>query len=169
MSVSKFNELCSAYANAQTNFENFRSNCQEIASLMVTEIKKYLEIPEQRFSLYKINQNNEFQMVPSSLANALVLANDSYWHFGIGLTVCKADDSPQEELILIHLMVRMESDGQFFVKYANLKEEFEVFKDQSQSFIPFFDYIHGAIIGSYQERVQRFMEERTERKLGYLQ
>ena len=108
-------------------------------------------------------------MVPSSLVNALILGNDSYWHFGIGLTVCKADNSPQEELILIHLMVRMESDGQFFVKYANLDEEFEVFKDQPESFYPFFNFIHGAIIASYQESVQRFMEERTERKLGFLQ
>ncbi|NAS31085.1 hypothetical protein GTQ40_08900 [Flavobacteriaceae bacterium R38] len=169
MAGSKFNELCSAYSNAQTNFENFRLDCHSIATSLVDEIKKYMEIPEQRFSLYKINQNNEFQVVPPSLVNALVLSNDSYWHFGVGLTVCKADNSLQEELILVHLMIRKEIDNQFFVKYANHEEEFEVFKDQPESFHSFFDFLHETIIESYKERLQQFLGEKTERKLGYLQ
>ena len=169
MEKSKFNELCDAYSNAQTNFENFRLDCHSIASTLVDELKKYMSIPEQRFSLYRINPQKEFQVVPPSLVNALVLASDSYWHFGVGLTVCKHEEkSLQEELILIHLMVRKESDGQFFVKYANEDEEFEVFKDKPESFHSFFDFLHQAIIDSYKERLQQFLSEKTERKLGYV-
>ncbi len=169
MGISKFKELCSAYSNAQTNFENFRLDCHSIASTLVSEIKNYMEIPEHQFSLYKINQKKEFQVVPPSLVNALLLAPDSYWHFGAGLTVCKAPGSMQEELILIHLMIRKESDGQFFVKYANHDQEFEVFKEKPESFHSFFDFLHEAIMGSYKERLQQFLAEKTERKLGYVQ
>ncbi|NER14358.1 hypothetical protein GWK08_12970 [Leptobacterium flavescens] len=168
MQASKFSQLCAAYSNAQTNFENFRLDCHSIASLLVDELKAYMGVPEKQFSLYRVNQNNEFQVVPPSLVNALVLSPDSYWHFGVGLTVCKSPESLQEELILIHLMVRKEIDNQFFVKYANHEEEFEVFKGQAESFHPFLDFLHETIIESYNDRLQQFLGEKTERKLGYV-
>ena len=77
-----------------------------IAIELVQELKAYYEIPESQFSLYRINQQNEFKLVQPELIHAIDLKNDHNWHFGIGLTVCKAAETLPKELILIHIIYR---------------------------------------------------------------
>ena len=73
---------------------------------IVKELKSYFNIPDSQFTLYRVNDNNGFELVPSVLIHAITLVDGNYWHFGVGFTVCKAPETLPEELILIHLMYR---------------------------------------------------------------
>jgi hypothetical protein len=136
---------------------------------LVRELKAYYQVPESQFSLYRINQEGGFELVPAALIHALSLGEDHYWSFGIGLTVCRAPETLPEELILVRIMFRKIADGDFRVKYANGKEEFNISKGNSKSYVPFFDFVFESIISSYKEQLQQFLAEKTTRKLGYLQ
>lgn len=169
MELTKFHELCMAYGKAQSDFGAFQNDCHLISVELVKALKEYFEIPESQFSLYKINSENEFEIVPPALINALSMREDSYWQFGIGLTVCTAPETLPQELILIHILLRKDLDEKYFVRYGNDKKEFEIIKGDENSFHAFLDFLHGTIIQSYNEQLQRFIGQSTSRKLGFRQ
>ena len=134
---------------------------------IVRELKSFFDIPESQFSLYKISEQSGFELVPSALIHAISLEEDNYWHFGIGLTVCKAPETLPEELILIHLKFRKNNQNKYFIKYVHGEREFEITKGNSNSYKPFFIFLFEIIITSYEEQLQQFIGTRTTRKLGY--
>jgi len=169
METSKFHALCAAYDTAQTNFESYKTDCHVVSMEIVKELKAYYEVPESQFSLYKINGEGGFELVSPALIHALSLTQDHYWHFGIGLTVCRAPETLPEELILAHLIFRKNSDGNYYIKYAHEDQEFEIKKGDSTSYIPFFDFLFEIIMNSYHGHIQQFIGDKTTRKLGYRQ
>lgn len=168
MELTKFHELCNAYGLAQDNFEAYRVDCHLIAIEIVKELKAYYQVPDSQFSLYKINSNNEFVLVKPELIQAITLREDHFWHFGIGLTVCKAPEALPEELILIHLLFRKDAHGKYFIRHAYNNVEFEIVKNNSESYVPFLDALFKTTIASYNNQLQQFIGEKTERKLGYV-
>lgn len=167
MKQTKFHELCNAYGNAQDKFKNYKTECYLFSMEIVKELKAYYNIPESQFSLYKINEENGFELVAPALIDAIRLAEDHYWHFGIGLTVCKSAGTLPEELILIHIMFRKNIENKCFIKYAYNDKEFEIKKGHSGSYIAFFDFLFETIIKSYNGQLQQFIGVKTTRKLGY--
>ena len=168
MELTKFHMMCTAYGNAQERFETYKTDCHILSMEIVRELKAYYDIPEGQFSLYYINKEDGFELVTPALIHAIDLKEDNYWHFGVGLTVCKAPETLPEELILIHMMFRKNSDGKYFVKYAYDKKEFEIIKGQNKTYIPFFEFIYELIISSYEGHLQQFIGKKTKRKLGYI-
>lgn len=169
MATSKFRQLCAAYGKAQIQFEAYKKDCHQYAIEIIEELKGYYKVPESQFSLYRIVDNHGFELVTPAAIHAIELKEDNYWHFGVGLTVCQAPETLPEELILIHLMFRKNSKGQYFLKYAFEEDEFEIKRDDPATYKPFFDFLFNIIIKSYQESLQRFVGVKTERKLGYIQ
>jgi hypothetical protein len=156
-----------AYGKAQNDFGSFQKDCHVLAVELVKALKVYFQVPESQFSLYKINGANDFELVAPSLINALSLKSDSFYQFGIGLTVCAAPETLPEELILIHVLLRRDIEHNFFVRYENEPKEFEVNHKNRDSFSPFFDFLHDTIIKTYDEQLQVFIGQSTRRKLGY--
>lgn len=169
MEITKFHQLCNAYGNAQTSFEDYKTNCHLLSMEIVKELKSYYEVPEGQFSLYRINDQNGFELVTPALIHAISLKQDQFWHFGIGLTVCKSPEALPEELILIHIKFRKNAEDKNYVQYAYAEKEFEVVKGASDSYKPFFEFLFNEIISSYDKKLQHFIGEKTERKLGYIQ
>ncbi len=167
METSKFHELCNAYDNAQKNFEDYKTDCHLISIEIVKELKAYYQVPDSQFSLYRIDAKTGFDLVQSALIHAIRLQQDHYWHFGIGLTVCKAPETLPEELILAHLMFRKNSNGNFNIKSSHGTKEFEIIKGDSKSYIPFLDDLFDSIITSYNNQLQQFLAKKTTRKLGF--
>ena len=169
METTKFHELCGAYDAAQENFNTYEKDCHIFSMEFVREIKAYYQIPESQFSLFKTNKEGGFELVPSALIHALSLDEDHHWNFGFGLTVCRALETLPEELILVHIMFRKNGNDEFFIKYAFGGEEYKIEKGNSESYIPFFDFLFSTIIGTYQGQMQQFIGVKTTRKLGYIQ
>lgn len=167
MELTKFQKLCMAYSKAQEDFGNFQNSCHFTSVDFVKELKTYFEIPESQFSLYKINAANEFEIVAPALINALSLKEDSHWQFGIGLTVCSAPETLPQELILIHILIRKNTDGNYFVRYESDATEFEINREDPTSFHPFFEFLSETIIKTYTEKLQHFIGQNTRKKLGY--
>ena len=168
MKNSKFNQLCSAYDLAQEDFEAYKQSCHAFGVELVQELKEYFEVPERQFSLYEIEENNNFKLIHGSLLGALTLTPDSQWHFGIGLTVCRAPESYPEELILIKILFLKEADADFQLKHTYGDKEFSVTKGDKNSYIAYFDDLFNTIQASYKGRMQQFLGEKTTRKLGYV-
>lgn len=169
MENSKFHQLCGAYDQAQENFDRYQKECHAFSMELVKELKAYYQIPESQFSLYKFDEKGGFELVSPALIHAISLASDHYWHFGVGITVCRAPETLPEELILIHIAYRRNQEGEYFVKHGQTDQEFKVIKGNTATYAPFFDYLFELTLQSYQNHLQQFLGEKTVRKLGYVQ
>ena len=170
MEKSKFNQLCEAYDIAQENFGVYKKKCHAFAVELSKELKEYYQVPEQQFSLYKVEDNNNFNLIRGSILGALTLTKDTHWHFGIGLTVCRVPNSYPEELILIHILFRKkERESSFYLKHTYSEQEFEVEIGDKASYLPYLDDLFVTIQSSYNKQIQQFVGEKTTRKLGYIQ
>ena len=168
MENTKFNQLCSAYDIAQENFDGYKKSCHAFALELVRELKEYYGVPEGQFSLYQVEENNNFKLIHGSLLAALTFTEDSHWHFGVGLTVCRAPETYPEELILIRILFRKEGDSTFYLKHTYGDNEFSVKKGDKNSYVPYFDDLFHTIVDSYKGQIQLFVGEKTTRKLGYV-
>ena len=167
MENSKFSQLCSAYDIAQDNFDQYKKNCHTFALELVSELKEYYGVPDRQFTLYQVEENNNFKLIHGSLLGALTLTGDNHWHFGIGLTVCRAPESYPEELILIHIIFRKEGDD-FKLRHTFSDKEFSVNRGDKDSYTPYFEDLFQTIVSSYKSHIQQFIGEKTTRKLGYV-
>lgn len=165
--ASKFKELCAAYNTAQTNFEAYKKDCHEFSIKLVDELKSYFEVPDKQFTLYKIIEKGGFDLVNGALIHAIQLFQDNSWHFGVGFTVCKEPETLPEELILVHLMFKKQTDGDFVLKHSYGDKEFEIKPNNLETYTPFFEDIYKTIIDSYEEHLQQFLDQQTTRKLGF--
>lgn len=167
MENTKFHELCMVYGKAQQDFQKFEVDCHLFAVELVKKFIEYLQIPTSQFSLYKINNENQFEIVPPALINALAPAEGSYWQFGMGLTVCSAPETLPQELILIHLLVRRDLENKFYAKLFTETKEFEIDRNSPNGYKEFFDFLHKSITHSYENEFQKFIGQSTSRKLGF--
>lgn len=167
MENTKFHELCMVFGKAQQDFQKFETDCHLFSVELVKKFIEYLEIPQSLFSLYKINSDNKFEIVPPNLINALTPAEGSYWHFGMGLTVCSAPETLPQELILIHLFVRKDLENKFYAKLFPEPKEFEIDRNTTNGYQDFFDFLHKKIADSYEGEFQKFIGQSTSRKLGF--
>lgn len=167
MEKTKFHELCMAYGKAQSDFENFETDCHLFAVELAKKFKEYLQVPESQFSLYKINEENGFEIVPPALINALTPAEGSYWQFGIGLALCSAPETLPQDLILIHILIRKDLQNKFYAKFGPEPKEFEIDRNKFNGFNDFFDFLHKNVVNSYEAEFQKFIGQNTSRKLGY--
>mgnify|MGYP000205930828 CR=1 FL=1 len=126
MEPTKFKELCMAYAKAQGDFTNFKKKNYEFSKEMVTKLKQYFKIPDSQFSLFRIDEKNDFKLVHPAVSNAITLRPDSMWQLGIGLTVCTSPENYPQELIMIHILIRNDVEGHFYLKYGSNEEEHKV-------------------------------------------
>ena len=167
--MSKFKELCTAFKTAQGEFKNFQDDTYNFSVELVEEFKSYFEVPESQFSLFKFNKKNEFNLVQPAIINALALRPDSLWQFGVGLTVCNAPETLPQELILIHIMIRRDLDGNFFLSHGNQAEpnEIPVEKKGKYNFVPFFDALYETIINTHSQQMTHFIGQDTRRTIGY--
>ena len=97
----------------------------------------------------------------------MCIRDSNHWHFGIGLTVCRAPESYPEELILIHIIFRKEGDD-FKLRHTFSDQEFSVNRGDKDSYTPYFEDLFQTIVSSYKSHIQQFIGEKTTRKLGYV-
>ncbi len=185
MKPTKFNEISAAYRKARKDFLMFESDCRSFSIELVKKWRDYLNIPAKQFSLYQIDGANKFVLVPPSLINAISPAEGPYWQFGIGLTVCCEDEETEccpasevdccsmsgkvhQEIILVHILVRKDADGKYYVKFGHEPKEFLINRNREEGYQSFFNFLHKEIVTSYQVMFQKFIGQRTIRKLGFV-
>lgn len=166
---SKFEDLCMTFNGANQEFSKLRHDCLGFANEIWNNIIQYYEVPDSQISLYRISDDEEFELVRPSIINALNLREDSYWEFGIGLSLCSTPGSLPEDLILIQFLIRRDRENKYFIKTNVLKTERQIERNKYFDFTTYFDELYKAIKDKYDEEFTHFFEKTTIRKLGYIQ
>ncbi|MGG7036973.1 MAG: hypothetical protein ACI7YS_17525 [Flavobacterium sp.] len=167
--MSKFEQLCSAYKKAQTEFKEFRDNSRDFAVNLWDRMIQYFEIPPSQLSLYKVNEDDEYETVAPPMFNALTLRSDAYWQVGFGITLFETDKNEfPQETIIIDLLLKWENKDLYKIKLSDHDKEFQIDRNNPDDFKNFFDYIYKEIETDYKTGLQTFLDQnKTIRRIGF--
>jgi hypothetical protein len=122
--MTKFDDLCAAYAGARQKFFNYRDECWKFASQLSTELVAFFGCTREQVEFVPVTKERK-PGFGYSLMGAMHLAEDTFWHFGILTTIYEAPNIFPQQPLLFHLLVK-KVDQSFIVKGSPKGPEFRV-------------------------------------------
>ncbi len=165
--MSKFQEMCKAYHQAQLEFKRFQNASVVFAEELWKRMIAYFDVPISQTTLYEINEQGGFEVANPPFGNFLRLRDDGFWEFGIGITVYESKDAYPRDNVLLYLLVRRDLHGAYQVKLAGAQGVFTIHDSNEAEYEAFFNFIFQTILDSYQTGLARLLEEQTTNRIGF--
>ncbi|HBS9329747.1 hypothetical protein CFY86_29060 [Raoultella ornithinolytica] len=166
--MSKFEEICAAFDESQKKFIAYRDHCHKFARDFGMRFIRYLEVPEENVEWF----NPDAVEPPKgrvTIPGAMYLDDDTFWHFGVRITIFdkqKSDFRPQIEIVF---MVRRQSDGDFQVSVKHIDKIHDIQPDKDASYTVFFNAVHKIILALYQDDLENFLaSQQSVRRIGFI-
>ncbi|MFO7676573.1 MAG: hypothetical protein R6X12_09690 [bacterium] len=108
--MSKYEEICAAYAKSRSAWEDHRQACWGMARDLVGKLADDIGAPLSEFCFLPPNVDYDPREV-RPVETALEYGADGAFHFGLGLRLRPAPDHPFPEVLLIQLGVSRNPGG----------------------------------------------------------
>jgi len=164
--MSKFDELCHAYSTARTNYMDYRKSCHDFAGDFISGMLDYYGCPREQVTYIPLSG----QIDPKhrySLADTMQLAEDTYWHFGMGITLCPVEDEGPGETVALAFAVK-KHESIYYIRIGGFEQEFEFHEKSKTEYNKFYDFLFSRIKEDYEKGLQKFLDqEHGTRKIGF--
>lgn len=159
---SKYDELCQTYRNSRKDFLAYQDDCQTFARDIVDGMIDYFEWPTSQEITYiplgeDIDPNNRFYAISA----AMQMDDDSFWHFGLELTVEEPSGAYPLPFLLSFFIKKI--GNVFIVKLGPAGKEFNIPEDRRGELAPFYDIVFKHIThffaNKYQDAITKGLEE----------
>lgn len=148
--MSKFEELCQAYANARKQYQESKDACLDFSKIFVEQMSNYFQCP--------INQEN------------LTFYEDASLHFQISITLYENPQTPdtsEYETVVLSLSVEKVIDNYIVTVYP-WGQDFKLFWNEFNKFEEVYDYLFERINNSYSNGLHLLPEEENKiRNIGF--
>ncbi len=84
--MSKFEELCNAYAKSRNDYFSYQDESFKFASSLINNFIDYLEVPEEQIKYIPTNIEPVKDMI-YTIWGSIHLDKDTFWHLGVLLTL----------------------------------------------------------------------------------
>ncbi|HDR00334.1 MAG TPA: hypothetical protein ENN51_08655, partial [candidate division WOR-3 bacterium] len=108
--MSKYEEICAAYAKARSFWEEQRKHCREFATDLAAKLVADLEVPPEDIIYLPPNVEYHPREV-RPIEEALSYGADGAFHYGLGLRVRAAADNPMTEVLVLQISVARNPGG----------------------------------------------------------
>jgi hypothetical protein len=164
--MSKFEEICHVYSGARRAFREYEETCQNFARDIVYGMVDYFEWPHDQEITYiplgeEISPNNRFY----ALAGAMRMDDESFWHFGVELTVHEPGGSYPTPFLLTFFIKKV--GPHFIVKLGPKGREIRIHEDRRGDLSPFYEAVFAQIVEFFSKRYQEALTRR-EKELGFI-
>jgi hypothetical protein len=164
--MSKYDELCQAYANSRKAYVDYRNACFGFAQELLEGLFGFLQVPEGRIRIVPVSREPDPEAV-YTLSSAMHLDDDTYWHVGVVVDLVDASGTFPPQAVLLKLLVKRH-DGVFFVRLGRDGEDMRVRDGYPQDIAVFMNHVFTAIKESYDQGLQQFLDQdESTRKIGF--
>jgi hypothetical protein len=164
--VSKFDELCQAYASSRKAYVDYRDACFGFAQALIEGLLAFLQVPEGRIRLVPVNRDPDPEAA-YSLAGAMHLDEDTYWHVGVVVDLSDPAGAFPPQAVLIKLLVKRH-DGAFYVRLGEDDEDMRVRDASPEDLALVMEHVFETIKDSYEQGLQQFLDQdESTRKIGF--
>ncbi len=167
--MSKFEELCASFTKARNIFKQYEEECKVLAEDIWNNIIDYYDIPLTNMSLHNIDAYGAPDKITGFDELLLALREDSFFEFGIGITLFetpKVYPYPHFTIIL-PINVSIDRDGKRKIRYGEDGKEFIIDKGKKESYQSFFDEIFRLIKSEYDDGLSNMRLHNTFRSIGF--
>ncbi len=155
--MSKFDQLCKAYTKARRNFFDYREDCTAFSTWLMTGLLTYLDCPPDQLRFFPLKG----ELRPGhtyTLMGAMDLEEDTYWHFGAGLTLYEKKDKTPQETVVFEFMIKR-GEKTYTVKMDVGGHEYHIERDDIAAAHKLYEAIFSEIRDSYTAGLQHFLEQ----------
>ncbi|MFK7971881.1 MAG: hypothetical protein AB8F95_16055 [Bacteroidia bacterium] len=165
--MGKFSEMCSAFNGARDEFDAFKKATVEASEYLWKNMMEYFEAPQERVTLYRIGPQGGFEVANPPVEEVLVLSQDGFWNFGLGITLyCHPSTFPRDT-VLLHLRIRRALDKMIQVQLAGTQQMFTINPENDADYHLFYEHVYTTIIESYRTGLERLVKEDTVNRIGF--
>lgn len=167
--MSKFTELCESFTKARKNFKEYEAACKELALELWYNLAAYYEIPIDRIAYYHLNEYGVFVRADSQEDWIMVMHEDTYFEFGVGITLYEMPEvfPYAHHTIVLPFLVSSDFDGKQSLLFGSEGKKFEVEKGNVNSYRPILDYVFRILQSEYEEGLSNMKIQNTVRTIGY--
>jgi len=165
--MTRFEEICKAYQQAQLEFKRFQHASVVFAEELWKRMIDYFEVPINQTTLYEISEKGGFEVANPPLGNFMRLRDDGFWEFGVGITVYENIDAYPRDNVLLYLLVRRDLHNTFQVRLGGAPNVFSIHDNNDSEYEAFFNFIYQTIIDSYKTGLERLLQEQTTNRIGF--
>ena len=156
--MSKFEELCEFFNTSVDHYIKYRDDCHDFSASFFNDLKEYLDIPPDSLKIYPPGDEIDFTH-GYNLLDAMILEDDTFWHFRIGITLAISSKPPSfpSRTFLINVLVK-KTDEYFEVRLGDAGgPEFKM--TLKPDFTPAYDLIYGKLKEYLENGLERFLKQ----------
>jgi len=164
--MSKFDEMCEIYRTARKGLIEYEEECRSFSRELVDDMIDYFEWPRGQEITFlqlgdEINPNNRFY----ALAGAMRMDDESFWHFGVELTIEEPTGAYPQPFLLSFFIKKV--GPHFIVKLGPTGKEIKIHEDRRGELEPFYDAVF-VQIAEFFLKDYTAAKTRSERKPGFI-
>ena len=164
--MSKFDDICLAYSKARRAFREYEETCRNFARDLVYGMIDYFEWPGDQEITYiplgeEFSPNDRFY----ALAGAMRMDDESFWHFGVELTVHDLGGANPVPFLMSFFIKKV--GPHFIVKLGPRGKEIRIHEDRRGELTPFFDAVYMQIVEFFSRNYQDAITKRPQ-ELGFI-
>lgn len=159
---SKYDEICFTYRKSRKMSLEYENLCQVFARDLVDGMIEYFEWPQDQEITYiplgeELDPNNRFY----ALSGAMQMDDESFWHFGLELTVQEPGGSYPLPFLMSFFIKKI--GPHFIVKLGPKGKEIRIHEERRGDLAPFYDAVFVQIMNfftrQYQDAVTKGLKE----------
>ncbi len=164
--MSKYDELSKAYGQARRTFRAYEETCRDFARDLVFGMVEYFEWPRGQEITYiplgeELDPDNRFY----ALAGAMRMDDESFWHFGVQLTLHEGSGSYPLPFVLSFFVKKT---GDFFVvKLGPRGREIRIPESKKGELDPFYEAVYMQIKEFFARRYIQAVTKQ-EKEFGFI-
>lgn len=172
--MTKFEELCSIYTEAEQDFSNYRWKCIDLAVELGNKLADYMECGKEEIQYYLTS--NLTQPQGANLPNqpkeahprdALILENDTYWHYGMGVNLYQGTNKNPAMTYILDVALKGQKDN-FIINFPKQQKQFNINPNKQKDFQNISEFIYNEIKGRFENELEKFLKHQsTEHYPGY--
>lgn len=162
--MSKYEELRECLIKSKTEYNKNKTEAYTKAKQIYEKLRDYYEVPSVYIQPVAIVEDQNADMVVT-LSESLVLLDDFFWHFGIGVVLFEKESDFPHETVQIHIQLKKNSNG--FV--ARLGDESPLMNvDSEAQIIAFLDFAFIQIKEEYSNNIKNLAQmAENVRRIGF--
>ena len=166
--MSKFDDLCQTYRNSRRAFVDYQRACQDFARDLIMGMVDYFEWPRNQEITYIAlgdDDNKELDDRFYALASAMRLDDQSFWHFGVELTIHEGNGSHPIAFVISFFIKKV--GAHFVVKLGPKGREIKIPENQPD-LTPFYDAIFANIVEFFNKRYHQAVANPEKKTFGFI-
>jgi hypothetical protein len=165
--MTRFEELCKTYMQSKRAFNEYETACRNFARDLIAGMVQYFDWPRSQEITYiplgeEITPSNRFY----ALAGAMQMDDQSFWHFGVELTIYEYEGSNPVAFVLSFFVKKV--GNYFIVKLGPKGKEIRVLEEERDKLEPLYDAVFVQIKEFFSRRYFQIISSNEPQEPGFI-